>query len=244
MADESHLRGLPTTNPQSDSSQPATAETPQIDPEVLNHEPEGATSAAPTTMSVEDLFTAHADDVYRYVRRRVDANDADDITADVFVTACRRIDDVPAGSELPWLYRTAWNLVCNHWRKQTPLAVAQVHETADEFDDFADLITESAVLRQAWAELSARDREVLRLVAWEGLDGAGLASALGISVSGAGAAVWRARQHLRAAYEQIDAETPDDAQELPPPRHTPGGTDPSSPLLIPERPANQTGGDR
>jgi len=208
---------------------------------------ESGAVAIPTTMSLEDLFTAHADAVYRYVRRRVDANDADDITADVFVTACRRIGDIPDGSELPWLYRTAWNLVSNHWRKQTPLSVAEVHETADEFDNFADLITESAVLRQAWATLSARDREVLRLVAWEGLDGAGLAAALGISVSGAGAAVWRARQHLRSAYEHIEAETPTTAQEPPPPRHTPGGPQRNNQTTEPDSDPEHSdleGGDR
>lgn len=200
-------------------------------------------TASPTTMALEDMFRAYADDVYRYVRRRVDANDADDLTAEVFVTACRRLEDVPAGSELPWLYRTAWNLVSNHWRKQTPVSVAEVHETADEFDDFADLITESAVLRQAWDSLSSRDREVLRLVAWEGLDGAGLAAALGISVSGAGAAVWRARQHLRTAYDQLDAENTDPTQELPPPRHTPGETTARRPSPA-QQPTDPTGGDR
>ena len=146
--------------------------------------------------------------VFRYIRRRVDANDAEDLTAEVFLTACRRLAEVPAGAELPWLYRTAWNHVSNHWRKRTPLVVEQVQETADEFDDFADLVTESAALRAAWSSLSARDREVLRLVAWEGLDGAGLAAALGISVSGAGAALWRARQRLSAAYGSVGGEEP------------------------------------
>ena len=195
---------------------------------VADPAPQPADSVASTAMGAEELFRAHADDVYRYVRRRVDANDAEDLTAEVFATACRRLAEVPAGAELPWLYRTAWNHLSNHWRKRTPLVVAQVRETADEFDDFADLVTESAALRAAWGTLSARDREVLRLVAWEGLDGAGLATALGISVSGAGAALWRARQHLRVAYDSAGNVPPaahDEsgiaAQEPPPPRHTP-----------------------
>lgn len=176
-------------------------------------------AVASTPLNPEDLFRLYADDVFRYVRRRVDANDAEDITAEVFVTACRKVTDIPAEAELPWLYRTAWNLVSNHWRKQIPVVVEQVQETANEFDDFADLVTESAALRAAWAGLSVRDREVLRLVAWEGLDGAGLAAALGIGVSGAGAAVWRARQHLQAAYQAASADPASHVQEPPAPRH-------------------------
>ncbi|MEK9736104.1 MAG: sigma factor-like helix-turn-helix DNA-binding protein, partial [Candidatus Nanopelagicales bacterium] len=56
---------------------------------------------------------------------------------------------------------------------------------------------EDLTLRTAWQKLSPRDREVLRLSAWEGLDGSALATALGISVSGAGAALSRARARFR-----------------------------------------------
>lgn len=227
---------------------------PLVDPE-----PNCGSVSTPTGLGAEELFRAFADDVYRYVRRRVDANDAEDITAEVFATACRRITEVPLGAELPWLYRTAWNHVSNHWRKRTPLVVEQVQETADEFDDFADLVTESAALREAWASLSARDREVLRLVAWEGLDGAGLAAALGIGVSGAGAALWRARQHLRAAYDiagsdargavverqGAGSERQEHAQELPPPRHRgSGGTAETDAAERQNADADRQGGDR
>jgi DNA-directed RNA polymerase specialized sigma24 family protein len=42
----------------------------------------------------------------------------------------------------------------------------------------------------------------LRLVAWEGLSGKELASVLGISEGGAGAALSRARANLRKAWEE------------------------------------------
>jgi RNA polymerase sigma-70 factor (ECF subfamily) len=154
-----------------------------------------------TNLSPAELFEAYADDLVRYVRRRVHANDVEDLVAETFVVACRRLSTIPRESELAWLYRTAWNVVSNHWRRQTPIAVEHVPETRS--DDFAHLVTESAALQQAWRALSARDREVLRLVAWEGLNGAGLAEALGISVSGAGAALWRARQHFEQVYAAV-----------------------------------------
>ena len=36
--------------------------------------------------------------------------------AEVFLTAWRRIDQIPSGSELPWLYGVAHNVVANQQR--------------------------------------------------------------------------------------------------------------------------------
>ena len=54
--------------------------------------------------------------------------------------------------------------------------------------------------RGALAAVGERDRQILLLNAWEGLDGAELASVLGISRSGADAALSRARKRLREAW--------------------------------------------
>lgn len=148
------------------------------------------------------LYDAHAADLRRYLRRRCDPNDVDDLLSDVFLTAWRRIEEMPEGVELPWLYRTAWNTLANHRRR--PLAVVTDVVPDEAEPDIADRISDDAVLASAWHTLSARDREVLRLAAWEGLDGRELAAALGISVSGAGAALWRARQHLTEAWEAAE----------------------------------------
>ena len=57
-------------------------------------------------------------------------------------------------------------------------------------------------LSKAWKLVPDKDREVLRLAAWEGLNGKELAQALGISEGGAGAALSRARANLRKAWGQ------------------------------------------
>jgi RNA polymerase sigma-70 factor, ECF subfamily len=51
------------------------------------------------------MFEAHYQAVHNYSVRRVgSAHDASDVTAEVFTTAWRRIDDVPLSPyELPWL---------------------------------------------------------------------------------------------------------------------------------------------
>jgi len=148
----------------------------------------------------EGLVHAHGTAVHRYVVRRVARSDVEDLTADVLTVAWRRREDVPAGAELPWLYRTAGFVVANHRRKSRPVPVADVPEGTDA-DDPALRAVRDETVRAVLAGLSARDREVLLLHAWEGLAGEGLATALGIGRGGADAALSRARARLRAAFD-------------------------------------------
>lgn len=155
----------------------------------------------------EGLFAAHATALYRYFRRRLPAHegaagpDAEDLTAEVLATAWRRREDVPDGAELPWLYRTAGFVLANHRRKMRALPVAEVPEEADDVDP-ATLAVEDDEVRRVLASLSARDRRILLLNAWDGLTGEGLAAVLGISRGGADAALSRARARLRSAWAE------------------------------------------
>ncbi|MFF2454948.1 RNA polymerase sigma factor [Isoptericola sp. NPDC058082] len=153
------------------------------------------------------LFAAHAGAVHRYLVRRLPAGgaDAEDLAADVLATAWRRRADVPRGAELPWLYRTAGFVLANHRRKARPTPVAVVPEVPDDVDPAALAVDDDRV-RAVLARLSPRDRQVLLLVAWDGVGGDGLAQVLGVSRGGADAALSRARARLRAAW---DAETQD-----------------------------------
>lgn len=148
------------------------------------------------------LFDDHAVALRSYFRRRNAGHDTDDLTAEVYAIAWRKLDDIPGDAELPWLYRTAWNVLANHRRKAVDMPIDDVAVIGD-FDvasDPADLIVERDDLRLALAALSPRDREILRLVAWEGLDTRGIAQALGVTEGSAGSAVSRARAALRAAW--------------------------------------------
>ena len=146
----------------------------------------------------EALFSTHATAVHRYAQRRVAPSDVEDVVADVFVIAWRKFDEIPSGFEQPWLFRTTWNVIANRHRKFVELPFDSLPDSPDG-GDIADTVIGDLMLQRAWLTLSARDREVLRLVAWEGLNGSELASALGISVSGAGVALSRARERFTAA---------------------------------------------
>ncbi len=155
----------------------------------------------------EALFDEHAPAVRNYVRRRAQATDVDDVVADVFLVAWQRFESIPDDFRQAWLFRTAWNVLANRRRKFVELPFERLPDDPRE-GDIADVVVEDLTLRRAWLTLGARDREVLRLVAWDGLNGAELAAALGISVSGAGVALSRARARFDAAC----AETSGDAR--------------------------------
>lgn len=153
-------------------------------------------------MTLEEMIDAHAIDVRRYLYRRLQgapdpASMADDLTADVLVVAWRRRADIPQGAELPWLYAVARRVLANYRRRPQDILSADLGDLdAIDESDPAEIVTDDAALAEAWRSLTPRDREILRLVAWEGLSGAQLAAALGISEGGAGAALSRARSRF------------------------------------------------
>lgn len=163
-------------------------------------------------MPFEALFDTFAGDVYRYVHRRTVRDDADDVVAEVFLIAWRRLGDIPAGFERPWLFRTAWNVLANTRRKYSELPFGELPKELN-LADIADTVIEDEGLRRAWARLSERDQEVIRLASWDGLDTRALAAALEMSVGGASAALSRARERLAKA---LDFENLVDERRDPP----------------------------
>jgi RNA polymerase sigma-70 factor (ECF subfamily) len=153
----------------------------------------------------EDLFSCHHDAVLRYVVRRLDIReDAADLVAETFLITWRRLDDVPDDQALPWLYGVARRVLANHRRGET-----RRHGLAEKLRDdlrATPVQSEPAFEVQHAAEvfrqLSDADRELLSLVAWEGLGTAQLAAALGCSRSTAAVRLHRARRRLERLLNQ------------------------------------------
>jgi RNA polymerase sigma-70 factor, ECF subfamily len=143
-----------------------------------------------------DLWDRHADQVYAYARRRVGVSDAPDVVAEVFAVAVAYPGKVPDDA-LPWLYRTAWNVVANHWRA-TQRRARPVPIVADAGDIGVDVV-ERAALLDALETLSDTDREALMLTAWEGLDGRRAAAAAGCSTATFSVRLHRARRRFEQA---------------------------------------------
>lgn len=154
-----------------------------------------------------DLWDRHADAVYAYAVRRVGIHDAADVVGEVFAVALAHPERVPVDG-LPWLYRTAWNVVRNHWRARDRHRRPD-SPTGQPTQDPGDLVAERDQWKRALRSLSELDREALLLTAWEGLDGTRAAAVIGCSVSAFAVRLHRARARLEAALEDAEAGPPD-----------------------------------
>lgn len=155
---------------------------------------------------LERLFHAHAGAVRAYARRRTDPASADDVVMEVFVVACRRLDDVPE-EPLPWLLGCARRVLANQRRgarRRQALAgrmAAAGDWTAAGPATPAELPGTHQAVLIAVERLGERDREILHLHAWEGLEPPELATVLGCSAGAARVRLHRARRRLARQLE-------------------------------------------
>ena len=152
----------------------------------------------------ERLYRQHGPDVHAYVVRRVGWERADDIVADVFVVAWRRLEAVP-DEAMPWLLGVARKTIANRLRstrRQFALATrlaAQVPAVQMESSS-----SDAAVLA-ALGSLRERDREVLMLIAWEGLGGREASKVLGCSHAAFRVRLHRSRARFAKALRAAEA---------------------------------------
>ncbi|GAA1923207.1 RNA polymerase sigma factor [Nocardioides lentus] len=150
------------------------------------------------------LFEQYAVRLRLYARRQVGAAEADDLVAEAFVVALRRPEALPDGDAevWPWLVGTARRLAANHRRR---LATRDRHwqEVVREHWRNGAGSPEVAVAERdaclaALAALPAADRELLLLVAWEGLTADQAARVLDVRRGTLAVRLHRARRRLAA----------------------------------------------
>jgi RNA polymerase sigma factor (sigma-70 family) len=144
----------------------------------------------------ERLWQASYAAVHGHASRRVGAERADEVCAEVFLIAWRRLDELPADT-LPWLLATSRNVIGTLWRgdgRRERLTERLEAEPAASGPDELEL--PDAGLQAALAVLTELDRELVLLVYWEGLKPARAAKALGLAPATARTRLWRARRQL------------------------------------------------
>lgn len=157
-------------------------------------------------LAFEHLFRETRTDLLAYLMRRAcSIDDAADLLSETYLIAWRRLDAIPPGDEArPWLYGVARNLLMkNAGRSRTrnhlaerlaqELRAAPTERSSDE--------AQSAMLRQALHALPERDRELLTLATWEGLDPRQIAIVVGATPNAVRVRLHRARARLRGQLE-------------------------------------------
>lgn len=157
------------------------------------------------------LYEAHVHELSAYCARRVGRDRVDDAVADTFLVAWRRIHDVPDdGAALLWLYGVAHRIVSHEWRSGSRrlrvvnrIRSLRPNGTGSP-EDFAIANDENHRVLDAVSQLSANDREILRLVAWERLSPSEISAVLGISTNAVHQRLHRARRNLNARLDRLD----------------------------------------
>lgn len=162
----------------------------------------------PPSAGFDALYRTCVGDLYAYVRTLLrDDSAAEDVTALAFERAYRRREryDPARGTQRAWLFGIARNAALDELRKRGR-TTSLLHDVAEETPGgdpvaHAERAARRAEIRAGMERLSARDRELIALKFFAGLDNAELAEVLGVSESNAGTKLHRAMTKLRSACD-------------------------------------------
>jgi RNA polymerase sigma-70 factor (ECF subfamily) len=139
-------------------------------------------------------------------------SDAEDVAADVFAVAWRRLDDVPEGEAAKaWLLSVAYKTIGNHRRGSSRRSVlggklaAQRAAEPETPEARATNSEDDLHLLASLQKLRASDQEILRLVAWDKTSHAQIGTVLGISEDAVSQRISRARARLKKEYEKLQS---------------------------------------
>jgi RNA polymerase sigma-70 factor (ECF subfamily) len=158
------------------------------------------------------------------IRRLPDRASAEDAASETFAVVWRRRDLIP-DEPLPWLFGIALRVVANQRRsarRRDRLGDRLKQETGPAADapEPVDALRRRDGFSRAFQRLSEGEREVLRLVAWDGLSTREAAGVLECSAAAFRVRLHRARRrltkHLEATGHSPDerpTRVPDPAEE-------------------------------
>ena len=156
----------------------------------------------------EELYRSSRNDVFAYVAGLLrDRGAAEDVTALAFERAYRRRSrfDPERGTWRAWLFGIARNAALDELRRRgrhAELPGDPEDEDAVSPEDAADTALRRTTVRAALAKLSARERELVALKYFAGLQNAEIARVIGVSESNAGTKLHRVIEKLRRACDE------------------------------------------
>ena len=160
------------------------------------------------------LYRRHVQAVYRYIYYRVgNAHTAEDLTAEVFLRAIEGLPEYESrGTPFrSWLYRIAQARVADHFREAQHTGLAPIAEDLPSDEESCLARSERAFeceeLRQAVAQLTPDQQQVIGLKFVQGLSNAEVAAALGKTEGAVKALQYRALNALHKLMKKPDEET-------------------------------------
>lgn len=160
------------------------------------------------------IFERHYDRIAAYVRRSLsDADEAQDVAAEVFVRAYQSVDGfhLSAGSRyLTYLYTIAHNLLADRWRKQQDESSAGILPAGEDVADDAPSPLEQMLrremierVRQGIAQLPPDHQQIIHLAFDRDLSAADIMQIMGKpSITAVTSHLHRAMKRLKVVLEQ------------------------------------------
>jgi RNA polymerase sigma-70 factor, ECF subfamily len=174
----------------------------------------GVTPTAGSKERTEVFVRAHYAFVWRVLRRAgLSPEDADDAAQRVFLSAAERLDDIQAGSERAFLYRTAAHIASKAHRsrrrrpEQPGLEEASAVDDAPTLDELLDQRRARALLDRILGELPEELSAIFVLFDVEGLKKTEVAEALGIPPGTVASRLKRAREEIEARVMRHQARS-------------------------------------
>jgi RNA polymerase sigma-70 factor (ECF subfamily) len=121
----------------------------------------------------ESLFDHFYPKLFRYIRLRVRADDADDIASETFLKVIKKIKTYRANSFSAWIFRITHNTIIDYYRRHKPTESLTMDdtdgidmdllETEPGPDDQLKLIESDEAVRELIAKLPPSQQEILEL---------------------------------------------------------------------------------
>jgi RNA polymerase sigma-70 factor (ECF subfamily) len=164
------------------------------------------------------IFDRHGSTLLRFLARRVDPAEAEDLLGEVFRIAFERRSafERDRASARPWLYGIAANVVAKHHRSEARRfrAMARVPAGRPLDEDPAERAVAAADAGARWTRvmdaigaLPEAERQVLLLFAWEELSYEEIALALGVPMGTVRSRLSRGRARLATLTRAGDTVT-------------------------------------
>jgi RNA polymerase sigma factor (sigma-70 family) len=153
-------------------------------------------------MRFEMLYRSCYEDLLRYALRRTGRPEtAADVVADAFLVAWQRVGDIPPDNGRAWLFGVARNVLANQHRSARRNDELAARLRAELSHVTVVQPSAPAEVAAAFRALSEADRELLRLVAWEGLTADELAVVFDCTANAARIRLHRARARFTEALQ-------------------------------------------
>jgi RNA polymerase sigma-70 factor (ECF subfamily) len=168
-------------------------------------------------LRLKQVVDEHFGRVAAYLLSRTDRDSAAEALARTLEVVWQRLDVLPA-DPLPWLLGIARRVLSDQWRAQSRRDALMVrlteaenmrHRAMVQREEGDDAALDRLVAVHALSGLTDSEREVLLLVAWDGLTAREASRVLGCTRGAFAVRLFRARAHLR---DQIAAHRVDDLE--------------------------------